>query len=456
MRRVAITGIGVVCPLGADTAAFWNNCLLGNAAVAPIPDEWKAYCSYSSTLWAPLPAIDLLRFRINRIEIMQSDMTALLAIAAADQALAMSGVRLTLCNEKKNSYTLNAIDPLRCGVFMGTGIGGIASFAANQGHQLYAPLRAAIKGACAGVLPSEAANAAGRRMDGLLRYPPRFHPFAVAMSMPNTAAAAVGNKYSLHGPNQVYCNACAAGLTAIGRGFSAIRDGEADWALAGGVEYLHDDYGGVFRGFDAAKTLVSAGNDPLTANRPFDKKRSGFLLAEGGAAVLVLETFEHALARGAIPIAEICSFAETFDAFNMMSPDPSGKHIERMVRMALEKAGLPSKDIDYINAHGTATMVNDEIEANIIERIFGNGPLVNATKSLTGHAIGASGAIEAAVTALSLKHQATHACKNLFDPIRPLRFVREAGPFNLRNALTQSFAFGGHNAALVLARWGAS
>ena len=117
MRRVAITGIGVVCPLGMDTAAFWNNCLLGNAAVAPIPDEWKAYCSYSSTLWAPLPAIDLLRFRINRIEIMQSDMTALLAIAAADQALAMSGVRLTLCNEKKNSYTLNAIDPLRCGVF---------------------------------------------------------------------------------------------------------------------------------------------------------------------------------------------------------------------------------------------------------------------------------------------------------------------------------------------------
>jgi 3-oxoacyl-[acyl-carrier-protein] synthase II len=284
-----------------------------------------------------------------------------------------------------------------------------------------------------------------------MRFPPKFHPFAVTMSMPNSAAGTLGIKYSLYGPNCAVCNACAAGTTAIGQAFGAIRRNEIDWALAGGTEFLHDDYGGTFRGFDVAGTLVKGCESD--ANRPFDKNRSGFLFAEGGCAVLVLESLDHAIQRHAPPpLAETCAFAETFDALSMMGPDPSGVQVERMVRMALANAGMEAPDIDYINAHDTGTRANDDVEAAVIERIFGDRPLVNATKSLTGHAIGASGAIEAAVTAISLQSQATHACKNIREPIRPLNFVRESGHYPMKAALTQSFGFGGHNAALLMSK----
>jgi 3-oxoacyl-[acyl-carrier-protein] synthase II len=444
MPRVVISGVGVVAPPGGDTSTFWNNCLAGATVVSPIPEEWAAYHSYSSKIWAPLPAVDFSRHRINRIERMQSDTTALLSMVAADQALSMSGADVALKNEKKNTFTLGGIDPLRCGVFIGTGIGGISSFAANEGHQLFSPIREIVSS------PEMTADN-HERLGRIMRFPPKFHPFAVPMSMPNSAAAAIGIKYSLHGQNCAVCNACAAGTTAIGRAFRSIRRNEIDWALAGGTEFLHDDYGGIFRGFDVAGTLVcGSGAD---ANRPFDKNRSGFLFAEGGCAVLVLESLDHAIRRHAPqPLAEICAFAETFDAFSMMGPDPSGVHVERMIRTALANAGMEARDIDYINTHGTGTQANDDVEATVIERIFGDRPLVNTTKSLTGHAIGASGAIEAAVTALSLRHQATHACHNLLEPIRPLNFVRKAGRYPMKAALTQSFAFGGHNAALVMSR----
>ncbi len=445
MHRVVVSGIGIVATIGADTASFWNNCLSGTASVGRIPEEWTSYHSYSSRIWAPLPKIDFSSHRINRIEIMQNDMTALLAMAAAHQALSMAGARLLVKNEKKNIFAIDGVDPLRCGVFIGTGIGGIASFAANEGHHLFSHVKEAVSGQ---QIPADKSEQLGR----IIRYPPKFHPFAVSMSMPNTAAASIGIKYSHNGPNNTVCNACAAGTTAIGQAFLAIRRNEIDWALAGGVEFLHDGYGGIFRGFDTAGTLISRSESP-DANCPFDKSRRGFLLAEGGCAVLLVESLDHARRRHAPqPMAEIHSFAETFDACSMMGPDPSGAHVERMACMALDNAGMEARDIDYINAHGTGTQANDDVEAAVIERVFGNRPLVNATKSLTGHAIGASGAIEAAVTALSLRHQATHACKNLRDPIRPLNFVRQAGSYPMNAALTQSFAFGGHNAAIVMSR----
>jgi 3-oxoacyl-[acyl-carrier-protein] synthase II len=446
MRRVVISGIGIVASIGADTASFWNNCLAGAASVARIPEEWAAYHSYSSKMWAPLPTVDFSRHHINRIEIMQCDKTALLAMAAADQALSMSGANLILKNEKKNTFSLYGLDPLRCGVYMGTGVGGIASFAANEGNHLFSNIRESF---------SDSAFIAEKQeqLSRIVRYPPRFHPFAVAMTMPNTAAATLGIKYSLNGPNRTFCNACAAGTTALGEAFRAISRNELDWALAGGVEYLHDDYGGIFRGFDIAGTLIS-GNPEPQANRPFDANRRGFLMAEGGCAILVLESLEHAKYRHAPQsIAEIRGFAETFDATSIMSPDPSGTHVERMIRLALADANIPACDIDYINAHGTGTQANDDIEAAVIERVFADRPLVNATKSLTGHAIGASGAIEAAVTALSLQTQTTHACLNLREPIRPLNFVRETRQYSIETALTQSFAFGGHNAGLVMSRY---
>jgi 3-oxoacyl-[acyl-carrier-protein] synthase II len=453
MRRVVVTGIGVITPVGIDTQTFWNNCLAAVSPVAPIPEAWKPYYNFSSTIWAPLAQVDFLRYRINRIEIMQNDMIALIALAASQQALSMAGVDVSLRNEKKNVYALNNIHAERCGVFIGTGIGGITSFAANEANHILAPVHAQLHDENPGTPRPQGAKADSGDFSRLVRFPPRYHPFAAAMSMPNTAAAALGIKYSLHGANLTVCNACAAGTTAIGRAFMAVRSGEADCALAGGVEYLRDDYGGIFRAFDVAKTLVRAGADPAAANRPFDKGRTGFLFAEGGGAMLMLESLDHARSRKAAPLAEICSFVETFDGFSMMSPDPSGGAAECMVRTAVANAGMCAGDVDYINAHGTGTPLNDEIEAGVIERVFENKPLVNATKSLTGHSIGASGAIETAVTALSIQSQTTHICKNLDNPIRPLRFVREVRPYPIRAALTQSFAFGGHNAALVLSRY---
>jgi 3-oxoacyl-[acyl-carrier-protein] synthase II len=443
-RQVVITGIGVIAPNGATTAAFWENCLKGVAAVAPLPSHWEAYASYSSRIWAPLPEIDFTRGHLSRIEAMQTDRSAQLAVAAAGQALQDAGIGVSLSNEKKNTYSLSDVPSERCGVFIGTGIGGITSYTANMGNHLYAPLQAALR-------PGQPDGSAAP-LAPIVRFVPRFHPFAVPMSMTNTAAATLGIKFSLQGPNVSFGNACAAGTTAIGQAFRAIRDESIDVALGGGVEFLGDQYGGIFRGFDIARTLVASTGDPGRANRPFDAARSGFLFAEGGCAVLVLESLEHAAARGGRPLAEIVSYAETFDAHSIMSPDPAGDQILRMLRQLLSSAGCEPGDIDYINTHGTGTLVNDEIEAGIIERIFGDRPLVNATKSFIGHTIGAAGAIEAAVTALSLFHQKTHACHNLQEPIRPLNFVRQSDAFAIRTGLSQSFAFGGHNAGLLMRR----
>lgn len=434
-RRVVISGIGVVAPNGATTETFWQASLSGVASVAAIPAHWLEYAEYASTLWAPLPAVDFARFRISRIEQMQHDQIALLAMAAAEQALAMAGIAPALRDEKKNTYSLPFPDPARGGVSMGTGVGGIVSFSHNQNHHLQAPLA-----------PFVTPEAKQR----LLRYPARFHPFAVSMTMPNSASAALGIRYGLTGPNNTFCTACAAGLVAIGHAYSAIADGALDFALCGGSEHLDEGFGGIFRAFDIARTLVRDCTNPAAANRPFDKRRSGFLLAEGGCAVLFLEELEAARRRGCAPLAEIKSFAESFDAYSLMALDPSGAAVYRMIARACRDAGVDTKDIDYINAHATGTPLNDDVESAIIERIFGDKPLVNATKSLTGHAIGASGAIEAAVTALSINHKTTHACKNLDDPVRPLNFVRSPASFPISTALTHSFAFGGHNAALVL------
>jgi 3-oxoacyl-[acyl-carrier-protein] synthase II len=240
---------------------------------------------------------------------------------------------------------------------------------------------------------------------------------------------------------------------AVGNAFRAIRDGRVDVAVSGGCEYFADEHGHIFRSFDVSGTLVRDYADSETANRPFDEKRSGFLFSQGGAAALVLEELEHAQRRGAPIMAELIGFAETFDAHSMMSLAPGGKQIERMIHAALDDADLSPDDIDYINAHGTGTRNNDEIEAGVIDRVFGKSVRVNSTKSLLGHTIGASGAFEALVTALTLRDGMTHICKNLDTPLLDLNFVRNTDRFDPQIGLSQSFAFGGHNAAVVLRRF---
>ncbi len=436
-RRVVVTGIGMISPLGTSTPECWAALLEGRNVAAPVPAAWRRYAETTSTIWAPLPPIDWPAAGIGRIEQMQLDASGMLTIAASSEAIRDAGIGTATADAKKNTFRLEGQDPDRCGVFMGTGVGGITSFVGNLANHVMSPL--------AGVIADPAL---------LPPMPPRFNPYAVPSMMPNAVSALLGIRWSLCGPNLTFSQACAAGTVAVGHAFRAIAAGSVDMAICGGAEYLGDPYGGIFRGFDIARTLAAENADAERANRPFDRDRTGFLFAEGGAAVLVCEEAEAARRRGARAYAEIVGYAENFDGYSIMSMDPSGARITEMVAAAVRDAGCVPGDVDYVNAHGTGTAVNDEIESSVIERLFGTTPLVAATKSLTGHCIGASGGIEAAVTALSLAHQTTHACRNLEHPIRDLRFAREAGPCRIATAITQSFAFGGHNAAVVMQRVG--
>ena len=451
-RRVVITGAGVISSIGTGADEFWQQCLLAQSVVAPIPERWLQYADLRSRLWTPLPDYDSESFGITRIEKLQLDPVSVLAISAAHQALENAGLQMTRSSVQSRALTLTGVDSTRVGVHLGTGIGGAHSFLENHAQHLYQRAHASLK-----LYADQYATGSGREiLDkslAFMSYPPRYHPFVVSMLMPNAPSAAVGIKFSFTGPNVTYCVACASGTVAVGHAYRAVSNGDVDICLAGGSEYLYDEHGHIFRGFDVAGTLARDAVDPQTVNRPFDERRTGFLFSQGGAAALVLEELEHAQRRGATIIAELIGFAETFDAHSMMSLAPDGKQIERMIRTAVADAGLTPPDIDYINTHGTGTRNNDETEAHVIQRVFGKSALINSTKSLLGHTIGASGAFEALVTALSLRDGKTHVCKNLEVPLLDLNFVRRVEQNDLEVGLSQSFAFGGHNAALVLRRF---
>ncbi len=452
-RRVAVTGIGVVTSLGLSASEFWSACLEGRTVVSTIPDDWRQFADYHSTLWSPLPKLDAESLGTTRVELGQNDLVSLMAVRAAREALSESG----LCVEEKNKRARTAfvvgVEPARAGIYMGTGVGGATSFLSNHAYQMLARRKRDL-GKIRDSLDADDPRAAGigSVIDKLV-IGPRFNPFVVSMLMPNAVSALLGLKFTFTGPNLTYAIACASGTVALGKAFRAIRSGQIDIALAGGSEYLDDHYGGIFFGFDIAGALVRDCADPDRANRPFDESRSGFLFSQGGTAVFVLEDWDRAVGRGAPVLAEIAGYGESFDAHSMMQIDPDGIEIERMIRLALDDAGAQPGDIQYVNAHGTGTQTNDPTEANVIERVFGRQVMVNSTKSLIGHTIGASGALEAAVTALSLKNQTTHACRNLENPISDLNFVSSVEPQDVSAAFTQSFAFGGHNAGLVLRRF---
>ena len=451
-RRVAVTGIGVVTNIGAETEQFWENCLAGSSVVCEIPDSWREYADYHSTLWSPL-SLDLSALGFTRVDVAQNDPVSLIAVHAARQALLRSGFSLQVKDKRARTEHIPEIPSDRAGVYMGTGVGGAKSFLENHAYQTLALQIDALTGMHEALDEGDPERATLKSVLERFVVGPRFNPFVVSMLMPNAVSALPGLRFSFTGPNLTYAVACASGTVAIGKAFEAVRRGEVDYALAGGSEYLDDPYGGIFRGFDIAGALVRDCSEPDKANRPFDEDRSGFLFSQGGAAVLALEPLDMARARGAEIIAEVAGYAETFDAFSMMRIEPDAREIERMIASALEDANLRPGDIQYINTHGTGTTSNDLTEVQVIERVFGDRVLVNSTKSLLGHAIGASGAIEAAVTVLSLLHQTTHACRNLERPLSGLNFVRGVEPRRISAAFSQSFAFGGHNAGLVFRRY---
>ncbi len=451
-RRVVITGIGVICPIGKSTQEFWQNCLQGHSTVSPIPAHWYQYADYKSSIWASLPDIDYAARGLTRSERLLHDPVSLLAICAAQEAINNAGLGRSLNNKRSSTYSIEGINPSQAGVFMGTGIGGIETCLESNAYQILARVKRNLSelSEVAKLEPTQAAIVDDTTQ--AIAHPRRFSPLAVSMLMANAVSAVLGIKFSMTGPNTAYALACAAGTSAIGHAFRAIRSGQVDFALSGGCEHLNDHYGSIFRAYDVANTLVQDCDEPEKANRPFDERRSGFLFSQGGAAVLVLEELDCAIKRGAPLIAEITGYAETFDAHSMMSIAADGVQIERMIRLALDDAKIKPAQVQYVNAHGTGTRVNDITECEVVGRVFGEAVLVNSTKSLVGHTIGASGALEAAVTALSLEHQTTHVCKNLEQPIAALNFVRSVESHEIDVAISQSFAFGGHNAGLVLQR----
>jgi len=343
-RRVVITGTGTINSLGTNVADFWSNCLAGKTVVEPIPELWRRYSEYNSLYWAPLPEIDYKTFGITGNEIRQSDPVSLLAVAAAGEALRASGVNTDIVDGKLNIQKVQGIDPYRSGVFLGTGQGGLHTALANDAFQILSRSKEKVA-----LLQKELD---GRHHDSIaevlenMRHPLRVNYFTVGMTMPNSAAANLGIKYSFKGANDTTTAACASGTIAVGKAYRAIRDGSVDFAVSGGAEYLYDEYGGIFRAFDFPKALATAAGPPLSVNRPFDEERNGFLLSEGGAGILILEELEHALGRKAPILAEITGYGESFDAYNIMMPEPEGREIRNLIRKTLEAAGARADEVD--------------------------------------------------------------------------------------------------------------
>lgn len=456
-NRVAITGMGVVSSLGNKLEEFWGNCLLGKSVVRKIPEFWKKHYIPKSEIYSPLENLHEISERFNVVEKNKLNITSIMALYATYEALEGAGIKYSVSNRNKNTLKINDIVNSGVMVSLGTGMGGLNTIiSANTNHILNYHMKKEKKALeliqnCNTFDCTTAKSELARSLDDM-RIPARFNPYFVSMAMPNTAAANIGIKFNLTGRNITSTAACASGTQAIGMAYKSICDGESKVAITGGVEHFHDECGMIFRTFDIANTLTR-GNKEITdidkMNRPFDEKRTGFLFSEGGCGILILEDYEHAQNRNAPIIAELIGFEDRCEGYNIMMMEPEGKISVEMYENLLKKASLSVKDIDYINTHGTGTELNDRTEAKIIGEVFGRKPLVNSTKSLLGHSIGASGAIEAIVTALTIRDGKTHICRNLDNPIASLNFVKDTDSYNIDYGLSESFAFGGHNAMLL-------
>ena len=426
--------------LGDDVEAVWARMLAGDTEVAAIPEQWGD--GFRCRIWSPPPSLDPQSLGLNRQEAGMLDPVTMMATDCATRAMQHAGFTLTPRNDKSNGLDVADLNCMRSGVFFGSAIGGARSFLDH--HVIH--LRDVAKSR---QLPDTGG------LDALMQAH-RYSPFAVPLTMINAAGAYLAIKLGLKGPNLSYGMACASGTVAIGHAFRALRNGELDVALCGGSEYLDDGLGGMFRGFDAARALTRFAGPADRANRPFDAARAGFLFAGGAACVLVLESARHAARRGARALARVCGFGESFDAHSVMAIAPDGEQVQRALDLALDDAGIQREQVSYINTHGTGTPSNDQIEAQVLLRVFGARPVVNSSKSLFGHTIGASGALEALSCVLSLRDGETHPSRGLEEPIAPLNFAFERSAVEPGFAVTESFAFGGHNAVLVLGRADAS
>jgi 3-oxoacyl-[acyl-carrier-protein] synthase II len=405
-RRVVVTGVGVVSPLGLDAASTWEGLAAGRSGVARITHFDAA--GYGVEIAAEVKGFDP-QALFGRRRARHLDRVGQLALAAAREAVEQSKLDTTG-------------DTSRTGTVWGTGIGGIGSL--EEGLDVL--------------------NTRG---------PEWVNPYTLPMMIPNMVAGHVAMEWGLRGHSACSVTACSASAQAVGESLDLIRAGRVDAVVCGGAEAAVTRLG--IAGFAAMKALSTRNDDPAGASRPFDGSRDGFVMGEG-AACLVLEERERALERGAPVLAELLGYGATSDAYHMTAPHPEAEGAVRAMREALADAGVGPRQVGYVNAHGTSTPPNDRIETAALKAVFSDKvPPVSSTKSMTGHTLGAAGALEAAVCVLALNHQMLPPTINqeVPDPECDLDYVpNRARPARFDVALTNSFGFGGHNASLVFAR----
>ncbi|MGE0486772.1 MAG: beta-ketoacyl synthase [Gammaproteobacteria bacterium] len=446
MRKVYVTGIGVVSSLSHNLDQFWRGCLAGQSQIEEVPREWGAYYDAKSRFWSPLELPDYDSFEINSAYAAPRDTAVLNAVVASESAIRHSGLQADVKDIKSRRYMLRGVRELYAGVFCGTGLGCITSILDSYVPHLLA--RAFGPALCD--IGARKPGDPWQELKNNLSANPRVSPLASLRSMSSSLSSSVSIRYGFKGPSETIFAACASGASAVLRGLNEIRTGRLDLALCGGSEYFGDRAGSVFMAFDRLGALARGAHGRNRINRPFDTERSGFLFSQGGACMLVLESEEFLKSRRGTALAELAGGFSTSDAASLVSIDPEDTTIHLAINGALADARESLGSVDYVNAHGTGTETNDAVEAATIRRLFGYKPLVNSTKSLLGHTIGASGAFGVAVTALSLRDQIVHPSLNVETPVAAIRIPSGAERAVLKVAITQNFGFGGHNVVLVL------
>jgi 3-oxoacyl-[acyl-carrier-protein] synthase II len=420
--RVVITGIGVVSPIGVGRRAFWAAALAGRSGVVRPGHPWLEETDLATKIAAPVRDFDPASLGIPRRQAALLDRVSWFAMAAALEAAEDAGLDL----EDGERPRLRAVDAARAGVVLSSGIGGLATL--ENSHAKWRETRTRV----------------GARRLGL------------PMVIPNAPAAEVAIRLGARGECKSIATACAAGTMAVGDAWRLLRSGEVDVVFAGGAEALVDDEDAfAMLGFDRLRAMSVRNDEPPRASRPFDRERDGFVLGEG-AAVVVLEREAHARARGAAVYAAVVGYGANCDAVSMVQLDESGATIAELARLALRSASRSSDEVEHVSAHGTSTIPNDRTEARALRRLLGgraDDVPVTALKSMTGHAIAASGAMEVAALALALREGRIAPTINYEHPDPECDVdVVAGGPRELRPrlALKMSYGFGGHNACLVV------
>jgi 3-oxoacyl-[acyl-carrier-protein] synthase II len=409
LKRVVVTGLGALTPIGNTLPEYWNNLKSGKSGAAPIS-------RFDATLYKTKFACEVKDFDIgnfmDRKEARKMDPFAQFAMVAVDEAI------------KDSNLPLADLNPDRVGVIWGSGIGGLLTF--QEEVKTYA------KG------------------DGT----PRFNPFFIPKMIPDLSAGHISIKYGFRGPNFVTVSACASSTNAIYDAFTFLRLGKSDIIISGGSEAAVCEAG--VGGFNAMRALSERNDSPQTASRPYDKDRDGFVLGEGAGA-LVLEEYEHAKKRGAKIYGEVLGGGMTADAYHITAPHPEGAGITKVMHLALEEAGVKPEEVDYVNTHGTSTPLGDLGEIRAIQKVFGEHAYklnISSTKSMTGHLLGAAGAIESIACLLAINQSVIPPTINHFtddpglDPRLNLTF-NEAQHRNVDVALSNTFGFGGHNFSII-------